>query len=168
MFDVKVERKQDNNGLTVKHTLLIDGKRIDKCVSVFSGKHSVQRLLDNLDVADANADTQFAPIIKAQLDLIQRTRIDAAKAVDDVQDIKLTRSGKNFRLTLKSNFASFNRVITIREPAYLVSGAGALITLVTEGRDLIEAIVYKMALNQRLNEIFRDRLFGFRTVINEL
>jgi hypothetical protein len=167
MFDVKAEIKQNDSGLTVKHTLLINGKKTRNVnVSHYEGKHNAAALLRNLEAADLAADTAFAPMIRNMLAESQSGLIDAEAAVADVSNIKLYRTGRKFKLIMTSKFLNFDRMIYINDPYDLVSVIGSVLTLIEEGRDVIETLVYKMALHQRLNELFAERALSFRRVIS--
>ena len=157
MFDVKADIKQDTKGLTVKHTLYIDGKKTRNVnVSVFEGKHSSARLLANLDAADKAADTAFAPIIKALISSVNVIDIDAESALLDMNNVKLYKQGKRLKLVVGSRFLSNERAFYVNEPYALTEAVGSVLTLVCEGRDLFEKIVFKMAFHQRISELFRD------------
>lgn len=117
MFDVKADIKQDTKGLTVKHTLYIDGKKTRNVnVSVFEGKHSSARLLANLDAADKAADTAFAPIIKALISSVNVIDIDAESALLDMNNVKLYKQGKRLKLVVGSRFLSNERAFYVNEP----------------------------------------------------
>ena len=81
---------------------------------------------------------------------------DAESALLDMNNVKLYKQGKRLKLVVGSRFLSNERAFYVNEPYALTEAVGSVLTLVCEGRDLFEKIVFKMAFHQRISELFRD------------
>lgn len=165
MFDIKADFKQDKHGVTVKHTLFVGGKKTRNVnVSYYEGKHSAAQLLASLDAADKAADAAFAPIIKAHIASVNVIDIDAESALLDMHNVKLYKQGKRLKLVVGSRFLTNERSFYVNEPYALTEAVGSVLTLVGEGRDLFEKLVFKMAFHQRITDLFKDHVCMNRVI----
>ncbi len=162
MFDVKEKFTQTNNAVVIKHTCLRDGKTVATHVVKYEGKFKLAELIALIDNACKAAHISFDPIVREQSQYI-----DANYILDDVSNMKLYRKGKKFDLVFKSKLFGNERKFVIDSPYALAEAAGTLVTVLTDSMDLATALLYKMALHQRLSNLFENH-FGFGHVLNDM